>query len=96
VLLKGSNMQPQVSTQFASIFVLVLTAFGILIAALFIALTVVAFCKMTAKAGYSWALGLVAIVPFGNIILPLYLAFADWPVHKELRQLRQRCGGMPA
>jgi hypothetical protein len=96
VLLKGSDMQPQVSTQFASIFVLVLTAFGILVAILVIALTLLVYCKIVAKMGYSWALGLLMIVPFGNIILPLYLAFADWPVHKELRQLRQRSAGAPA
>ncbi|MHC4546716.1 MAG: hypothetical protein ACYSYL_19740 [Planctomycetota bacterium] len=41
------------------------------------------------KAGYSWTLGLLMLVPIANIIMPFFLAFADWPVQKEIRQLRQ-------
>jgi len=88
-------MEPQVSANVASVFMLLLLAFLTLLGLAATALTVLAFCKMAAKAGYSWALGLLTIVPLGNVILPLYLAFADWPVHRELRQLRQRCGGTP-
>jgi len=89
-------MEPKMSGEFAPIFVVILTAFVVLFAVLVTAVLLVAYCKITAKAGYHWALGILMIVPFGNIILPLCLAFADWPVHRELRQLKQRCGGMPA
>jgi hypothetical protein len=30
------------------------------------------------------------LVPIANIIMPFFLAFADWPVQKEVRQLRQQ------
>lgn len=47
-------------------------------------------CKIFSKAGYCWALGLLIILPLVNIIMAFYLAFADWPVLKELRQFRQQ------
>jgi uncharacterized membrane protein YhaH (DUF805 family) len=47
-------------------------------------------CKIFANAGYSWALGLLMLIPIVNIIMIFYLAFADWPVNKELRELKQR------
>ena len=89
-------MQPQVSTEFSSIFVFLFAAFVIFVAAVFTIILLVAYCKISVKMGYHWALGLLMIVPFGNIILPLYLAFADWPIHRDLHQLRQQLGGAPA
>ena len=47
------------------------------------------FCMICHKAGYSWALGLLMLVPIANIILVFVLAFGDWPVRRELRQLSQ-------
>jgi hypothetical protein len=40
---------------------------------------VIAFWKICAKAGFPGPLGLLMLVPIANIVLPLYLAFADWP-----------------
>jgi len=54
------------------------------------AIKVLVFCKIFSKAGYSWALGLLLLIPVVNIIMAFFLAFADWPVRKELRQLKQR------
>ena len=48
------------------------------------ALTVWAFCRIFSKAGYHWALGLLMLVPFGGIIVPLILAFGEWPIYKKL------------
>jgi uncharacterized membrane protein YhaH (DUF805 family) len=71
--------------------------FAILIAFLiaFIVLVIVAIkllicCKIFANAGYSWALGLLILIPIVNIIMAFFLAFADWPVNKELRALKQK------
>jgi UPF0716 family protein affecting phage T7 exclusion len=66
---------------FATLCVLVITIIKILI-----------FCKVFSKAGYSWALGLLMLVPIANIIMAFFLAFADWPVCKELRKLKQQAG----
>ncbi len=48
------------------------------------------YCKVFAKAGYSWAMGLLVLVPVVHIIIPFVLALSDWPVQKELRQLKQQ------
>lgn len=47
-------------------------------------------CKIFSNAGYSWALGLLMLIPIVNVIMIFYLAFADWPVRKELRSLQQK------
>ncbi len=39
----------------------------------------IAFWKICSKAGFPGPLGLLILVPVANIVLPLYLAFADWP-----------------
>ena len=53
------------------------------------------FCKISGKAGYHWALGLLMLVPVVNMFMPFFLAFADWPVRQELRALRQHGGPGP-
>jgi hypothetical protein len=37
-------------------------------------------CK---KAGFAPALSLLMLVPVANLVLPLFLAFADWPALKK-------------
>lgn len=47
-----------------------------------IALKVIAFWKICSRVGFNGALGLLMLVPFGDIILPLYVAFSKWPAVK--------------
>ncbi len=47
--------------------------------------------RIFAKAGYSGALGLTMIIPLVNFVMLLVLAFAEWPIQRELD--RQRGGG---
>lgn len=54
-----------------------------------IALTVLIWCKLFGKSGYSWAFGFLMLVPVANIIVPFYLAFSDWPILKKLREYEQ-------
>ena len=54
------------------------------------AIKVVIFCKIFAKTGYGWALGLLMLVPIADIIMAFVLAFGDWPVCRELRVLKQQ------
>ena len=42
------------------------------------------FCRIFSKAGYSWAFGLLILVPFGQIIILLILAFGDWPALRQI------------
>ncbi len=69
--------------------ILLLIMFGFFVGLIAVAIKVLIFCKIFSKAGYSWALGLLILVPIANIIMAFYLAFADWPVQKELRKLKQ-------
>lgn len=55
----------------------------LVIGALVVGLTVVPFWKICTKAGFAGALSLLMLVPIANIILPFYLAFAEWPALKQ-------------
>lgn len=81
------------SSHAAPVFIVLLTAFILLVSLIAIAIKVLIFCKVFGKAGYSWALGLLMLVPIANIIMAFFLAFADWPVRKELRRLKQQQQG---
>lgn len=52
-------------------------------------LTVIIWWKIFSKAGYSGAMGLLMLLPFVNLIMLLVLAFGQWPIRRELEQLRQ-------
>ena len=54
----------------------------------FAVITIIAYCKIFSKAGYSWAMGLLMLVPIANLIVMLVLAFGDWPILKEIRALK--------
>jgi hypothetical protein len=69
------------------IFTLVVLA---IILAVAIILTAVIWCLLFSKAGHHWALGLLMLVPIANIIMPFILAFGQWPIEKELQELRRR------
>jgi uncharacterized membrane protein YhaH (DUF805 family) len=71
---------------FAIVFALIFAFIFLVI----LAIKLLICCKIFAKAGYSWALGLLILIPIVNIIMAFFLAFADWPVNKELRLLKQK------
>lgn len=47
------------------------------------------YCKIFAKAGFHWAMGLLMFVPVANLIVMLVLAFCEWPIQREIHMLRQ-------
>ena len=48
------------------------------------------------KAGYSFWLALLMIVPLANLVWLLIFAFSEWPIQRELNMLRGgRSGGFP-
>jgi len=57
-----------------------------------LALTIWITWRIMAKTGYSGALALLCLVPFGSLALMLLLAFGDWPVLRDLRAQRQQFG----
>ena len=74
----------------APAFVAVLIIFGIFVALIVTAIKILIICKIFSKAGFCWALGLLMLVPIANIVMAFFLAFADWPIQKELRLLKQQ------
>ncbi|MGD2093984.1 MAG: hypothetical protein PVH77_03150 [Phycisphaerales bacterium] len=77
------------------VFTITLIFFITFLALIVLIIKAVIFCKIFSKAGYCWALGLLMFVPIVNIIMPFVLAFADWPIQRELRSLRQQLGKPP-
>jgi len=47
------------------------------------ALTVIALWKICSKAGFNGALSLLMLLPIANVVLLLYIAFAEWPALKN-------------
>ncbi len=84
--LVASQCCPDIGPVFVMLFGMFML-FTVLIA---VAIKVLIFCKIFSKAGYCWALGLLILVPIANIIMAFFLAFADWPIRKELRLLKQQ------
>ena len=60
--------------------IIVMLVFYLIAFLLTLVLPTVAFWKICSKAGFPGALGLLMLVPIANIILPFYLAFAQWPI----------------
>lgn len=56
---------------------------------LIVVFTISLFWKIFSKAGFSGWLALGMIVPLLNFALLVYLAWAEWPVQRELRRLKQ-------
>jgi hypothetical protein len=79
-------MQLQPNAAFGAIF----TIFMIFFVLILTVIQIVAFCKIFSKAGFSWALGLLMFVPIANIIMFFFLAFAEWPIERELRSYQQQ------
>lgn len=78
------------SAEVLRLFPLLLIIFFVLVGLIVTVIKVLVFCKIFSKAGYCWALGLLMLVPIANIIMVFVLAFADWPILKELRVLKQQ------
>jgi len=60
---------------------------------------VIAYIKIITRAGYSGWWVLIIIVPIANIVMLLIFAYKEWPIQRELAELRgwanqiQRGGG---
>jgi hypothetical protein len=80
------QFQPDAAPVFGAIF----TIFMIFFVLILTFIQILAFCKIFSKAGFSWALGLLMLVPIANIIMFFFLAFADWPIQRELRSYKQQ------
>lgn len=64
------------------------SAAALLVPIVLFALVIVAMWKILGKAGYAGPLALLAIVPVVNVVLLLVFAFSEWPIQREVRELR--------
>ncbi len=80
----------QVDPNVAPVFSLFFLIFMIPLVLIIVAVKTLIFCKIFSRAGYSWALGLLMLVPIANIVMLFVLAFVEWPVQQELRSFRQQ------
>jgi len=90
--LEGENMEYVLAVsrvRMAGLAELILILFIVFIVLAFTALKVFSFCRIFSKAGYSWAFGLLMLLPFSKVVIPLILASMDWPVCKEIRLFKQ-------
>ena len=61
-------------------------------------LVIIMWWNIFSKAGFSGARSLLLFIPIVNLIILLMFAFGEWPIHRELNQLRMmagRGGGFP-
>jgi hypothetical protein len=70
------------------VFIVVIAALAVLIYLVVKLVKTLLNCVIFHKTGYSWAWGLLTLVPIVHIILPFVLALGDWPIRKELRRLK--------
>jgi hypothetical protein len=63
--------------------------FILLIAGIVIILVMAIWGTIFKKAGYSFWMCLLMLVPLVNLIWLLIFAFSTWPIHRELEALRQ-------
>ncbi len=65
----------------------------------FFALTVAAYYVIIKKTGYNPWLSLLLLIPgFGGLVILLMLIFTEWPIEREVKELRARLatgGGLP-
>ena len=73
------------------------TAIVLIFAFVVLLVAVVIYWRIFAKTVNSGALSLLMFVPIVNLIMILYLAFSEWPIEQEVKQLRAQAnpGGYP-
>lgn len=52
--------------------------------------TIIIYWRIVSKAGYNGAMSLLLFVPVANIVMLCIFAFSEWPIYRELNQLRQQ------
>ena len=61
---------------------------------IFLVILVGIYYLIIKKTGYNPLLSLLILIPgLGGLIIVIMLAFTEWPVQREVRELRARLGG---
>jgi len=62
---------------------------SLIITLIFTVLTILIFWKIFSKAGYSGWLSLTMLIPIVNLVVLLYVAFAEWPISRQSKEQSQ-------
>jgi hypothetical protein len=66
----------------------------LIFALIFLVILVGIYYLIIKKTGYSPWLSLLILIPgLGGLIIVIMLAFTEWPIQREVRELRARAGG---
>jgi hypothetical protein len=84
--------QVTITNQLANLSGGALTAIVVSSVAIFV-IMLIAYTNVISRAGYSRWWILIMLVPLANIVMLLVFCFKEWPVQRELKQLRARAGG---
>lgn len=68
----------------------------ILLVSVIVVVKLIICWKIVSKAGYNGALSLLVLVPLVNLIMFIVFALAEWPIEKELKQLKSQPGQLPS
>jgi len=60
---------------------LIMVVLGFILGGLLLA--VIPYWRLCQRVGFPGVLSLLMIVPIANIILPFYIAFAEWPAFRD-------------
>ena len=66
------------------VMMLVMVFFGLAFLVLFVYLQ----WRTVAKSGHPGALSLLWLVPLVNIVMPIWFAFSEWPIEREVKRLK--------
>jgi len=84
MILSAANLAASDTSTIGGVGIAVAIIIGIAIWLVF----VVAYIKIITRAGYSGWWVLIIIVPIANIVMLLIFAYKEWPIQRELRELR--------
>jgi len=55
-----------------------------------VAISIIPYWKIYQRTGQSGAMSLLQLIPLVNIIMLYVLAFGDWPLERELGEVKQK------
>ena len=83
--MNSNSNQDAGAAAFAGMGILFVIAFY----AILIGFVIWIYCRVAKKAGYPPAYGVFMIVPCLNFVAMIMFVFQEWPIEKELRELRE-------
>ena len=76
--------------QIDDVFGVIAILFAVVIGLSFLVFWVYVWWRIVSRTGHSGWLSLLMWVPIAHMVLLLILAFGEWPIHRELENLKRR------